>query len=153
LIVVDGMISQGGSIDVFNPVDVETVEILRGTNSTIYGVAAGVGGVMVVTTRQGGAAPGVISKEMAPGIYSFTPNGFYKAREFYSPQYDASATAAKVPDTRTTIFWKPDVITDTNGNASFNFFNADGAGIYRVVIEGIDSEGNLGRLVYKYKVE
>lgn len=34
-----------------------------------------------------------------------------------------------------------------------NFFNAGSKGTYRVVIEGIDGDGNLGRQVYRYKVE
>jgi hypothetical protein len=44
-------------------------------------------------------------------------------------------------------------VTHNEGKASFGFFNADGKGTYRVVVEGIDSDGNLGRQVYRYKVE
>ena len=58
------------------------------------------------------------------------------------------------PDLRTTIYWNPKVITDkVTGKASFDFPNADGRGNYRVVIEGIDIDGNLARSVYRYKVE
>ena len=153
LVVVDGAnMGQGYAIDSYNPGSIETVEILKGPNASIYGVQGG-GGVMVLTTRQGAGSDGVISKEMSPGIFSITPKGFYKAREFYSPRYDPAQPAANVPDLRTTIFWKPDVITDADGDASFNFFNADGTGTYRVVIEGIDAKGNLGRQVYRYKVQ
>ena len=89
---------------------------------------------------------------MSPGVYSFTPAGFYKAKEFYSPQYNV-ADASKAPDNRTTIYWNPNVVTDSGGNGAVSFFNADGTGTYRVVIEGIDGDGNLGRQVYRYKVE
>jgi len=90
---------------------------------------------------------------MSPGIFSITPPGFYKAREFYSPQYGVGESATNLPDQRTTIFWKPDVATDANGNASFSFYNAEGVGNYKVIIEGIDTKGNLGRQVFQYKVE
>ena len=151
LIVVDGVIGGAGSagIDVIPPRTVETVEILKENNATIYGVRGG-GGVMVITTRQNLGST-LVSKEMSPGVYSFTPAGFYKAKEFYSPQYNV-ADASKAPDNRTTIYWNPNVVTDSGGNGAVSFFNADGTGTYRVVIEGIDVNGNLGRQVFKYRV-
>jgi len=153
LVVVDGVeIGRGVNIDVISPVNVETVEILKGANAAIYGVEGGQG-VMVITSRQGGVETGVVSKKMSPGIYSIVPKGFYKAREFYAPQYNANQPVNNLPDQRTTIFWKPDVTTDADGNATFNFFNADGTGTYRVEVEGIDTKGNLGRQVYHYQVQ
>ncbi|MEP6610242.1 MAG: TonB-dependent receptor plug domain-containing protein, partial [Mucilaginibacter sp.] len=141
LIVIDGVIG-GREIDAIPPRTVETVEILKENNATIYGVRGGAG-VIVITTRQSlGNTP--ISKEMSPGVYSFMPAGFYKAKEFYSPQYNVT-DAGKAADTRTTIYWNPNVVTDSGGNGAVSFFNADGAGTYRVVIEGIDTKGNLGR--------
>ncbi|MCO5945870.1 hypothetical protein [Mucilaginibacter flavidus] len=56
-------------------------------------------------------------------------------------------------DLRSTIYWNPNIITDKDGKASFEYFNADGKGTYRVVVEGIDADGNLGRQVLRYKVE
>ncbi|HEY4322912.1 MAG TPA: TonB-dependent receptor plug domain-containing protein [Mucilaginibacter sp.] len=149
LIIVDGSVAN--SIDDVTPTDVETIEILKGPNASIYGVR-GAAGVFVINTKQTGTQISS-SKEMSPGLFSVIPTGFYKAREFYSPRYDASQPGNQLPDTRTTIFWKPDAATDANGNISFNYFNADGAGTYRVEVEGIDSKGNLGRQVYRYKVQ
>ena len=45
------------------------------------------------------------------------------------------------------------VNTDKTGNASVEFYNADGKGTYKAVIEGIDADGNIGRYVYRYKVQ
>lgn len=153
LIVIDG-VSYGGvgaSIDVIAPSSVETVELLNGANATIYGVAGGQG-VLVITTRSTIAVDRIISKEMSPGIFSIEPKGFFKALEFYSPVYNIQHTRI-TPDQRTTIFWKPDVITDALGNSTFSFFNADGKGTYRVEVQGIDSKGNLGMQVLRYKVQ
>jgi TonB-dependent SusC/RagA subfamily outer membrane receptor len=150
LVIVDG--ATAINIDDVNISDVETIEILKGPNASIYGVR-GSDGVFVINTKQMEGIQPIRSKEMSPGIFSISPKGFYKAREFYSPVYDPAQPASALPDLRTTIYWKPDVTTNADGNASFNFFNADGAGTYRVEIEGIDSKGNLGRQVYRYKVE
>ncbi len=74
--------------------------------------------------------------------------------KFYSPRYDYSGSVKKAADLRTTIFWNPMVETDKDGNASFEYYNADNKGIYRVVIEGIDyRSGSIGRQVYTYKVD
>jgi hypothetical protein len=68
------------------------------------------------------------------------------------PKYDTEPNNIKA-DYRSTIFWDPQVIANTDGKAKFNFFNADEAGVYRMVIEGIDAEGHLARKVYTYDVK
>ena len=151
-IFIDGTdLGSGVSVDIINPQSVETVEILKGSSASIYGLQGGEG-VMVITTRDGGKREEVFSKEMAPGIYSLETKGVYKARDFYTPAFN-TGNLQNAPDHRTTIFWKPDVITDANGNASFSFFNADGTGNYRVCVEGIDGTGNLGRQIFRYQVK
>lgn len=152
LVIVDGAnLGRGVNINSYNPSYVETVEILKGNNGAIYGIEGGQG-VMVITTRLGSGRDEATGKEMSPGIFSIAPEGYYKAHEFYSPRYEVSQSANALPDQRVTIFWKSDIVTNAEGNAALNFFNADGTGNYRVLIEGIDSRGNLGRQVYRYKV-
>ena len=56
------------------------------------------------------------------------------------------------PDYRTTVYWNPHLVTDPSGETKFNYFNTDQSGNYRVVIEGIDAEGNLARKVFTYLV-
>ncbi|MBV8388420.1 MAG: TonB-dependent receptor [Mucilaginibacter sp.] len=150
-IVLDGSgLELGQSVDGISPQSVATVELLSGANATIYGIHAGAG-VLVITSRKnaadiGGPASGKL------GTLSFRMHGFYVGREFYSPKYEARAGNNK-PDLRSTIMWIPELTTGQNGNASFEFYNADGQGTYRVVVEGIDDKGNIGRTVYRYKVE
>jgi TonB-dependent Receptor Plug Domain len=145
LVVVDGV--DGASISNLDVSQVETVEVLR-FSASIYGMKGG-NGVLVVTTKQGGAASGGTSI----GILPITVQGFYKAREFYLPKYTAAIPSGNHPDWRSTIYWAPEVVTDKDGNASLEFYNADGQGSYRVVVEGMDEKGNIGRKVYRYKVE
>jgi len=88
-----------------------------------------------------------------PSIANITPKGFNKAREFYLPKYDRPGANKLQLDMRSTVYWNPYLKTGADGKATFNFFNADGPGRYRVVIEGIDSGGQLGRAVFHYQVE
>ncbi|WP_295794643.1 MG2 domain-containing protein [Mucilaginibacter sp.] len=146
LVIVDGI--EGAPLPI-SADEVETVEVLKYASASIYGMNSA-GGVLVITTKlqQGKELKDITSK----GILPITVRGFYKAREFYSPKYE-SATDNKLADLRTTIYWNPEILTDKDGNAQFEFYNANAKGSYRVVMEGIDSEGNLGRQVYHYKVE
>ena len=136
-------------INGLNPNDIETIEVLKYAGASMYGMNGG-NGVLIITTKQGGGLHAGDIK--ATGVLQVIPTGFYQAREFYSPKYDV-AVSNRQPDLRSTIYWQPELLTDANGNASFNFFNADGTGTYRICIEGIDSNGNLGRQVFRYQVK
>ncbi|MDR3693060.1 TonB-dependent receptor plug domain-containing protein [Mucilaginibacter sp.] len=152
LVIVDGVdLGNGVNVNTVNPSSVEAVEVLKGANASIYGSSGGQG-VLVITTRITNGNEQIISKEMSPGIFSIEPKGFFKALEFYSPAYNTQNASGR-PDQRTTIFWKPDVITDSFGNSTFSFFNSDGKGTYRVEVQGMDNKGNLGMQVLRYKVQ
>jgi TonB-dependent SusC/RagA subfamily outer membrane receptor len=140
--------------DIMNSIPISqiaSVEIITDASlAAIYGVR-GAGGVIIVTTKRWNDVKpdGSVRTNFA----YFSPVDFYKARTFYSPKYDSPKTNAQFPDLRTTIYWNPFVNTDETGKARFEFFNADTKGTYRVVIEGMDNEGHLGREAYNYKVE
>ncbi|NRF37866.1 hypothetical protein [Pedobacter foliorum] len=88
-----------------------------------------------------------------PSIVNFLPRGFNKAREFYSPRYDRPGLNNQAPDYRSTVYWNPGIRTFDAGKTTFDFFNSDVAGNYKVIVEGINAAGELGRQVYRYKVE
>ncbi len=149
LVVVDGAEVPPESINNYTPNDIETIEVLKYASAAAYGMQGG-HGVLVITTKRGA---GTAAKDIASvGILPITVQGYYKAREFYSPKYESNVTNPR-PDLRSTIYWKPELTTDKDGNASFDYYNADGIGNYRVVIEGIDEKGNIGRQVYRYNVK
>ncbi|MGZ4008524.1 MAG: TonB-dependent receptor [Mucilaginibacter sp.] len=148
LIVVDGIRYDRSSPNI-DAENVETVELLYGANASIYGMGGG-HGVLVVTTRVGSNED---PKDIAStGILPIIAKGYYKAREFYSPKYESDTIPSRA-DLRSTIYWNQELITDKDGNVSFTYYNSDGHGTYRLVIEGIDEKGNLGRQVFKYTVE
>ena len=151
LIVLDGVYVDGETLNAVNPGDVESIELLKNIEYTsIYG-GRGSGGVLIITSKTGGG--GQNYQRYSPGVITYTPKGYAKVREFYAPRYDDPKTNTQIPDLRSTVYWKPDIVTSKDGKASVDFFNADAKGTYRVIIEGIDAGGNLGRLVYRYKVE
>lgn len=145
------------AINSINRAEIESVEIFLkdelGTVDRLYGTK----GVLLINTRK--APKGTkMSKQDIMDMFpkkntiTFNPMGYSKEREFYSPKYLPNA-AITSSDLRTTIYWNPKVLTDETGNYNFEFFNSDGKGTYRIVIEGFDKNGHIGRGVYRYTVK
>jgi len=152
-IVLDGMFMEADALSMINPFDVETIEVLRGVgNTAIYGSRGG-GGVLIITTKRGDS--GGYDRELyTPGIVTHSPQGYYEVREFYVPDYSKPADSlAGMKDLRTTIHWAPNIVTNQDGAASFEFYTAETPGTYRIVVEGLDVDGRLGRAVYYIKVK
>jgi hypothetical protein len=138
----------GSTVDMKDIVKIEEVNnnLALMTMLSPPGVAMPV--LLIYTNR------GMVRKYYNPSIANITPKGFNKAREFYSPKYDRpKGDADKLPDLRSTIYWNPYLKTDAAGKTTFSFYNGDGPGTYKVIVEGINADGELGRQVYKYTVD
>ena len=153
----NGMPVDARDINNVSVADLESVEIFLRDELGTVDRAYGTRGVLVINTKKAPVGQKISRQElmdMIPktNVIKYSPMGYSKEREFYSPKYLPNAQITNT-DLRTTIYWNPKVITDEKGAASFEFFNADGRGTYRAVIEGFDKNGNLGRAVYRYTVK
>ncbi|QKJ30925.1 hypothetical protein HQ865_14595 [Mucilaginibacter mali] len=77
-----------------------------------------------------------------PGVYVYKPLPFALPAEFYSPKYTVK-TRAVLPDIRSTIYWKPNIITGKDGKAQVSFYTADKPGTYTLMLEGSDMQGSI----------
>jgi len=92
-------------------------------------------------------------KMNAPDRVTFRPLPVMHPKVFYSPKY-ATTVDETVPDYRATIFWKPDVRTNEQGEAKITFYTSDVArGSYTVNLQGADLEGHVGAAVATIKIE
>lgn len=145
LILVDGMEMSEG-LSMINSQDVESIEVLKDINyRTIYG-PRGYYGVLVITTKRGGFGSQAYER-FSPDVVTHSPPGYYAVREFYVPDYAVIDSLAEMRDLRTTIHWEPHIVTDEEGKAQISFYTADQPGTYRVVIEGLDVQGRIGRSI------
>jgi hypothetical protein len=147
LMLVDGV--QLDDLSFIPPAIVESIDVLKFASATGFGVR-GAHGIVSITTRRGGE-----DKEIEKSTQTvFTPLGYQKPVEFYSPIYETlESKHLSVPDYRTTIFWKPDIeISDENEEAPFEFYTSDFPTTYSVVIEGLTSDGKIIRQVEKIVV-
>lgn len=71
-------------------------------------------------------------------------NGYSITREFYSPDYKQPDAKTELTDNRTTLYWSPDVYTDSETKTiKLRFFNNDFSKKFRVIVEGFDANGRL----------
>ncbi len=68
--------------------------------------------------------------------------------------YEPSKIDWNVPDRRTLLYWKPNIVTDSNnGQAKITFFNGDLTGKMVLICEGITANGKVGYLELFYEVD
>lgn len=77
-------------------------------------------------------------------------NRFTATREFYSPAYETKKAVTVRTDFRSMVYWNPMIETDENGKASIEFYNSDDITQFRVTLEGLGHNGQIGRAEYKY---
>jgi hypothetical protein len=94
-----------------------------------------------ITTRSGN---GPYMKK-TPGTYVYKPMPFAPIKEFYRPRYSVKNKSTGT-DTRSTIHWEPNIITDARGCATISFYSADKPGTYTVQLQGTDLNGAVGYL-------
>ena len=99
-------------------------------------------GAIVIYLKKEGDEVSTFTKE---AFDRYTFNGYSITRDFYSPDY-GSKTADLRQDTRSTLYWNHELVTGSNGELKFHFYNSDRAKKYRVIIQGMDVQGRLGYL-------
>ena len=146
-IILDGVYMDASALSIIQPTDVASIEVLRTIgNTAIYGSYGGAG-VLIITTRRGDQPRNYSSDLYTPGITTFSPQGFYEIRTFMAPDYSSKEMKSEMKDLRSTIYWKPDVVTNADGTAEVAFYTADEPGVYQIVVEGLDTEGHLARSI------
>lgn len=71
--------------------------------------------------------------------------GYAPIREFYSPNYGTFVRENEQRDVRTTLYWRPQIITTPKKNkVTLVFYNTDVfSKALRIVVEGISKDGQL----------
>ncbi len=106
------------------------------------GSMGGDGGAIAIYTRRGDdfkAAPG-------KGLDRNTIMGYSIIRDFYSPNYQVFDQKNEQADYRTTLLWEPMILTKPGKSKKIiAFFNTDITKSFRIIIEGVSSDGQLTR--------
>ncbi|MCU0399978.1 MAG: TonB-dependent receptor plug domain-containing protein [Algoriphagus sp.] len=143
LYLLDNIPVDAATLGQISPRDVQSIEVYKDPSRTAIFGSQGANGAIAVYTKSGAG----ISYQSVGGTLVTKYGGYATPREFYSPKYDEKSPATATTDKRATLYWNPMVTTDENGNANLTYFNSDTAKRHLIIIEGMDGQGRLGRMV------
>ncbi|WP_295798368.1 carboxypeptidase-like regulatory domain-containing protein [Mucilaginibacter sp.] len=156
---VKGMPVDVNYLENMNGDGIESIEVFLKDELGLVNSAYGTNGAIVINMKKAPEGQKISLSEFKALIGSknevtITPKGYAIKRSFYLPRYSGPrGSQTNQVDTRSTIYWNPNIVTDATGAASMEYFNADGVGTYRVIVEGIDKDGNVGRQLFRYNVK
>jgi len=100
-------------------------------------------GVLSIETRDD-----EISHTLMNAPNSFLYDGFYLPKSFE----DFSNSPKQTPDFRPLVHWKPQIATDSNGEATLTFNTTDAISLFLIHVEGISRQGETGVAEVTYEV-
>ncbi|MGV3540789.1 MAG: hypothetical protein ACO1OQ_13325 [Rufibacter sp.] len=147
LVLLDGVpIFDVDQIMAFDPLKVQKLDVM--TNNYHYGSMV-TQGVVSYTTYKGDLAGFPVDTRALMQEYE----GLQLEREFYAPLYETEEQKqSRLPDWRNLLYWNPSLTTDTNGNATAQFYTADLAGTYTLVVQGLNVNGHPCSKVVSFEV-
>ncbi len=147
LILVDGVpFISAQSLNTLNAASIDRVEVV--TRASPQFGSRGANGIIAIYTKSTLSPQSDAKDYLAHKIH-----GYSKPGRFFSPTYNGDSSDSQNLDFRTTIFWKPDLKTDDQGKTSVQFYSADLATKYRIVVEGVTEKGEPVRAVSYITVE
>jgi hypothetical protein len=129
--------------DFISSVNVNDVAYIKVFRPPFMGGFNGANGAIAIYTRKGN------DMKMTPGkgLSNNKVFGYTQIKEFYSPNYSSFSKRNEEKDLRTTLYWNPAVIINAQKRqAVLSFYNNDVSQAFRVIIEGITSDGKLAHL-------
>jgi hypothetical protein len=105
-------------------------------------------GVLSLYTRSGKPNPKFYEEEN-----TFTFQGLYQPQKFPAPDFmESMYSKDKIPDFNPTIYWNPEVQTNSSGSAEVRFIQLDSRGEFEIRIEGMTKKGEIFSGMMKYNV-
>jgi hypothetical protein len=132
-----------GQLASINMSDVAYVKVFR---PPFFGAVGGSGanGAIAVYTRRGADME---QTQKGSGLPYKLIIGYTTPKEFYSPDYATYDQRNESADMRTTLFWDPMVLTQPGSNTvKIKFFNNDFSQGFRIVVEGISTDGRMAHI-------
>lgn len=128
-------------VNFVSSLNVRDVAYVKAFRPPFMGGFNGSNGAVAIYTRRGND----VQQEQGKGLPGSKIEGYTTIREFYSPKYFGTDVAPGADrDVRTTLYWNPNVAIDPRTKqVVLSFYNNDVTDAFRVVIEGMNTEGKL----------
>ena len=133
------------TIDMVQSTNVRDIALIKVFRPPFFGsMGGGAGGAIAIYTKKGSDRKG---DPNAKGLENTILGGYSRFKEFYNPTYD-KPTDNFEKDLRTTLYWNPYIITNKKSpRVKIQFYNNDISKKLQVVLEGINADGKMTRVV------
>ena len=122
-------------IDFLNPDDVGLIKVYKGATAIALGASRGAIAIYTIKGRS-------VKDWRSKGFEFFKKEGYAVNKEFFVMDYSKLNPQSSFTDIRPTLYWNPS-LSLTDGKKIIEFYNDDVCKKFRVVIEGIDTNGKL----------
>ena len=129
---------------------ISRIEVYRPNESIAFPA-----GLIAIFTKSFVAGSDLVTADTPPaeGIKRFKMAGFYTPKKFYLPEKEVDATKLFQLKKRATIYWNPDVFTNSEGKAKVSFQAIGNPGNYRAEVVGYDENGRIIKSEQKFSIE
>lgn len=133
--------------DFIQSINVRDIAMVKVFRPPFFGsMGGGSGGAIAIYTKKGGDFKGDNTKS-SKSMQSALLVGYTRFKEFFNPQYENPAENNET-DIRTTLYWNPYVITNKKSpRFKVQFFNNDISKRLQIVLEGVNADGKMTRVV------
>jgi len=133
-------------VQTMNIADIAFIKAIRPPFFASSGAGSGgSGGAIAIYTKKGGASKS--NNINSKGMENIVLGGYSVFKEFFHPDYD-KPTANFEADNRTTLYWNPYVLTNKRSSrVRIEFYNNDISKKLQIVLEGMNADGKLARVV------
>ena len=146
LYIIDGLMTKNTAYFLsLKPEQLLWIKILNNPNKLMQLGKLGENAVIFVESKKGDLYKPIENDNIFP------VTGLSRAREFFEYDHHEDGNA-RVPDLRSTLFWKP-LVETKSGVAEFNFFASDDIGPMKVVVTGFTKDGRVFRAEKEINVE
>ncbi|MFA9205972.1 MAG: hypothetical protein ACEQR6_04760 [Burkholderiaceae bacterium] len=127
-------------------INIADIAYIKAIRPPFFGSSGGGGGgAIAIYTKRGGDNKG--SNANSKGMENIVLGGYSVFKEFFHPEYD-KPTASFETDNRTTLYWNPYVLTNKRSpRVRIEFYNNDISKKLQIVLEGMNADGKLTRVV------
>lgn len=127
-------------------ISIADIAYIKAIRPPFFGSAGGgSGGAIAIYTKRGNNNKGKNIKSV--GMEYAALGGYSVFKEFFNPDYEKPSENFE-EDNRTTLYWNPYVLTNKrNPRIRIEFYNNDISKKLQIVLEGINANGKLARVV------
>lgn len=136
LYIIDGAMTKNTAFFLsIKPEDLIFIKILNNPNKLTQLGKLGENAVIFVESKKGDLSQSISTEKLFPVV------GLSRPKEFFEVKYSQISARDRVPDVRSTLYWKPSLETTKSGRVNLNFFASDDIGPMKILVQGLTKDG------------